>query len=125
MSVFWTKIYMQPLRSLFWVLLTTILSIISLAAFPLIRVDSQTGAAPPSYKLLTSKCNFYEKPVHYLTLTKIKCIWAKYIYTEEILITKSSGIYEINIYHKDCYLRVLMRGSTLFIYNLGNQETFS
>ena len=79
---------MQHLRCLIWFLLT-ILNIVSLTAFPLISVGSQIDAAPPSYKHLTSKGRFYEKPVHFLTLTKVKCIWGKYIYIQEIQITSS------------------------------------
>ena len=86
MSDFMPKLYMQHLRSLFWFLLT-ILSILSLTAFPLISVKSQISTAPTSYKHLTYKCSFYQKPVHYLTVTKIKYIWDKYIYIEAIQIT--------------------------------------
>ena len=103
MSAFWTKLYMKHLRSLFW-FLQTILSTLSLTAFPLISVDSQISAAPPCYQRLTTKCRFYQKPVHYLTVTKTKCIWEKYIYIEAIQITSSSGIYKTNIYHNNCYL---------------------
>ena len=46
-----------------------------------------------------------------------------YIYTETIQITTSSGIYQTNIYHNDCYLLLFVfkfhmnnfRGSTVFI----------
>ena len=106
MSVFRTKLYMQHLRSLFWFLLS-ILSILSLTGFPLISVGSQISAAQPSYKHLTFKYSLYYEPVHYLTVTKIKCIWGKYIYNEAIQIT-SSGICQINIYHNDCYLRLFV-----------------
>ena len=37
-------------------------------------------------------------------VTKIKCIWGKYIYIEAIQITSSSGMSYTNIYHNDCYL---------------------
>ena len=103
MSVFTTKVYLQHLRTLSRFLLT-ILSILSLTAVPLISARHQISAAPPSYKRLTSKCSFYLKPVHYLAVTKRKCIWGKYIYIEAIQITSSSGIYKTNIYHNDCYL---------------------
>ena len=98
MSVFRTKLYLQHLRTLFWFLLT-ILNILSLTAFPLISVRYHICAAPPSYKRLTSKCSFYQKPVHYLTVTQIKCIWDKYIHIEAIQTTSSSRIYKANIYH--------------------------
>ena len=101
MSVFRTKLYLKHLRTLPWFLLT-LLSILSLTAFPLI------SAAPPSYKRLTSKCSFYLKPVHYLAVTKRKCIWGKYIYIEAIQITGSSGIYKTIIYHNDCYLQLFV-----------------
>ena len=80
---------MQHLRSLFSFLLT-ILSTLSLTAFPLTSVSSQISAAPLSSK-------FIQKPVHYLTVTKIKCMWDKYIYIEAIHITSSSGMYRTNI----------------------------
>ena len=98
MTVFRTKLYMQHIRSLFWFLLT-ILSILSLTAFSLISVGSQISVAPLSHKRLTSKCSIYQKPVHYLTVTQIKCIWDKYIHIEAIQTTSSSRIYKANIYH--------------------------
>ena len=98
-------VYLFPWCCLFWFLLT-ILSIVSLTAFPLISVKSQISTAPISYKYLTYKCSFYLKPVHYLTATKINCIWGKCIYAEAIQITSSSGIYKTNIYHNDSYLRL-------------------
>ena len=49
----------------------------------------------------------FKKPVHYLTLTKIKCIWGNYIYIEVIQLTSTSEIYKTNTYHNDCYLRLL------------------
>ena len=107
MSVFRTKLYMQHLHSLLWFLLT-ILRILSLTVFALISVGCHISAAPPTYKSLTSKCSFYEKPLHYVTVTKIKCIWDKYIYIEAIQITSSSGIYKTNIDHNDCYLRLFV-----------------
>ena len=57
---------------------------------------------------LTSKCSFYQKPDNYLTVTKIKWIWGKYIYVEAIQITSSSGIYKTNIYDNDCYLQLFV-----------------
>ena len=88
------------------------------SGFPLTCFGSQIGAAPPSYKHFTLKFSFYEKAFHYLT-TKIKYIWGKYIYIQEIQITSSSGLYELNyMYHNECYLRVLIIGSVVFIYNL-------
>ena len=84
---------MQHLRSLFWIL-QTILSILSLTGFSLISVKSRISAVPTSYKRLTYKCSFYRNPVHYLTVTKINCIWGKYIYIEAIQITSSTGIYK-------------------------------
>ena len=113
-----TKLYMQNFRSLFWFLLT-ILSILSLTAFTLISVGTQISTALPFYKRLTSKCSFYQKPVHYLTVTKIKCIWGKYIYIEAIQITSSSGIYKTNIYHKDCYLQLFV-----FKFHMSNTSFF-
>ena len=100
MSLFTTKVYLQHLRTLSRFLLT-ILSILSLTAVPLISTRHQISAASPSYKRLTSKCSFYLKPVHYLAVTKRKCIWGKYIYIEAIQITSSSGIYKTSIYHND------------------------
>ena len=112
MSAFRTKFYMQHL-------LLTILSTLSLTAFPLTRVDSQISAAQPSYKCLTSKCSFYQKFVHYLTVTKIKSIWGKYIYIEAIQITSSSGIYKTNIYHDNCYLQLFV-----FKFHINNSSCF-
>ena len=40
----------------------------------------------------------FKKPVHYLILTKIKCIWGNYIYIEAIQLTSTSEIYKANIY---------------------------
>ena len=79
MTVFRTKRYMQHLRSLFWLLLT-ILSILSLTAFPTISVGSQIRFGPPCYECFTSKCSFYQKLVFYLTVNKTKCIWNIYMY---------------------------------------------
>ena len=110
--------YLQHLRPLFWFLLT-ILSILSLTIFPLISVHHQISAATPSFKRLTSKCRFFQKPVHYLTVTKKKCIWGKYIYNEAIQITSSSGIYKTNIYHKDCYLQLFV-----FKFHMSNTSFF-
>ena len=104
------------------------MNILRLTPFPLLSVGSQISTAPPSYKRLTSKCSFFRNfSIIYLTVTKIKCIWGKYIYIEAIQITSSSGIYKTNIYHNDCYLRLyvfkfhhemLIRGSTFFISTL-------
>ena len=107
MSVFRTKLYMQHLCSFFWFLLTA-LSILRLTAVPLMSVGSQISVPPPSYKRLISKCSFYQKPVHYLTVIRIKCIWSKYISIEAIQITSGSGIYKTNTYHDDCYLRLFV-----------------
>ena len=83
---FRTKLYMQHLRSLLC-FLVTILNTLSLTTFPLISVGSQISVAPPSYKRLTSKCRSYQKPVHYLIVTKIKCIYIYiYIYIYNIYI---------------------------------------
>ena len=109
---------MQNLHSLSWFLLT-ILSIISLTAFPFISIGSQLSAAPPAYKRLTSKRSFYQKPVHYLTVTKIKCIWDKYKHIEAIQITSSSKIYKANIYHNDCYLQLFV-----FKFDMNNSSFF-
>ena len=118
MSVFRTKLYLQHLRTLFWFLLST-LSILSLTAFPLINICYQISAVSPSYKRLTSKGSFHEKPVHYSTVTKIKCIWVKYIYIEAIQITSSSGIYKTNIYQNDCYLQLF-----IFKFHMNNSPFF-
>ena len=58
MSVFKEKLYMQHLCTLFSFLLT-VLSILSLTAFPHISIGSQINAASSSYKRLTSKRSFY------------------------------------------------------------------
>ena len=60
MSVFDTKLYMQHLLSLLWFLLT-ILSVLSLTAFPLISVGSQISAALSFYKHLASKWIFFTR----------------------------------------------------------------
>ena len=109
---------MQHIRSLFWFLLT-ILSILSLTAFPPVSVGSQISVAPLSYNRLTSKCSFYQKPVHYLTVTKIKCIWDKYKHIEAIQTTSSSRIYKANIYHNDCYLQLFV-----FKFDMNNSSFF-
>ena len=113
MSIFRTKLYMQHLRSLVWFLLT-MLSILSLTTFPLISVGYQVSAAPSS-----SKSSFFRNLVHYLTVTKTKCIWSKYTYIEAIQITSSSGIYRTNIYHNDCQLRLY-----IFKFNMNNSSFF-
>ena len=71
------------------------------------------------YNRLTSKCSFYSKPVHYLMVTKIKCVWGKYIYIEAIQITSSSGMYKTNIYDNDCYLRLFV-----FKFHINNSSVF-
>ena len=94
MSVFRTKRYMQRSRSLFWFLLT-ILSILSLTAFPLISVGSQISAAPPSYTRLTFKRSFYQKPVHYLTVNKTVVFWGSMVFISnfKMKIRKSRNVY--------------------------------
>ena len=109
---------MQHLRSLFWFLLT-ILSILSVSGFLLISVGSQISAAPPSYKRVTSKCSFYQKALHYLTLTKLNCIWDKYICIEAIQIISSSGIHKTDIYHNGCYLQLFV-----FKFQMNNSSFF-
>ena len=72
MSVFRNKLYIQHLSSLFRFLLT-ILSNLSLTKFPLNhQLSNKCRAASSSNKRPTSKRSFCKKPVHYLTLIKIK-----------------------------------------------------
>ena len=70
MLVFRTKLYLQHLPSLFWLLLT-IPSILSVTTFPLLSDDFQISADllyVPHFQM-----QLY-KPDHCLTVTKIKCL---------------------------------------------------